>query len=490
MKAGPKRQISVGPLYTADLPKSGGERVIAFVQKYLTVPSGKGAGHEFVLERWQQEIVHGLFDDPRPRSGLLSLPRGNGKSTLAAALAIYSLFADKEPSPQVLIVASDQRQAGIIFDAARSMIEDCPPLHSRAVIYADRIVVPETNGVMMAMPSEAGAMQGWNPTLMLCDELAHVTDDVWEAVTSASGKRAKSLTLAISTPAPERDSVMYRLVDYGRGTNDPSFYFKEYGADKDDDADDPAVWLKANPAMNPALGRPFLFEDGMRAVQKTMRPSQFKRLRLGAWVGGEDSWIDWDDWKACKADKTHTPEPGTDVVLAFDGSASGDSTALVGCTLDQHIFVIGLWENPGDPRWRVDRTHVAAVVEASFDKWNVIEAAFDPWGFRTEIEQWSQVYGGRVVEYPTNVLRRMGPASDRFYQAVKEKTLTHDGDTRLAAHIEHCVAKSTPYGDLVTKHHQKSPKKIDAAIAAVVAFDRAEWHRMNKPKQNRWAVQR
>ena len=77
-----------------------------------------------------------------------------------------------------------------------------------------------------------------------------------------------------------------------------------------------------------------------------------------------------------------------------------------------------------------------------------------------------------------------------FYAAVKEKTLTHDGNDRLASHIAHCVARSTPYGDLVTKDNQKSPKKIDAAIAAVVAYERASWHRMNRPKPKRWAVAR
>ena len=64
------------------------------------------------LRPWQREIVHELFDDPRPRHGLVAIPRGNGKSTLAAALALYGLLADGVEGAQVLCVASDQRKDG------------------------------------------------------------------------------------------------------------------------------------------------------------------------------------------------------------------------------------------------------------------------------------------------------------------------------------------------------------------------------------------
>src|SRR5680860_811223 len=99
-RAGPKQAITAGPLDLAGLPDSGAERVAAFLAEYVITPKGTGAGEPFILRPWQVEIVAGLFDDPRPRQGLVSIPRGNGKSTLAAALALYGLFADGEHSPQ------------------------------------------------------------------------------------------------------------------------------------------------------------------------------------------------------------------------------------------------------------------------------------------------------------------------------------------------------------------------------------------------------
>jgi hypothetical protein len=91
MRAGPKPQVTSEPLNLADLPASGGDRVI---QSFLLVPKGTGAKKPFVLRPWQRRIVRGLFDDPRPRAGLVSIPRGNGKSTLAATLGLYELLAD------------------------------------------------------------------------------------------------------------------------------------------------------------------------------------------------------------------------------------------------------------------------------------------------------------------------------------------------------------------------------------------------------------
>lgn len=415
--------------------------------------------------------------------GFWRSPERTASPTLSAALACYCLFADREASAQVVVVASDQRQAGIIFETTRRMIELSPPLADRCVMYADRIVVPGTDSTMTALPSEPGALQGWDPSLLLVDELAYVTDETWEAVTGAAGKREHSLTLAISTPAGDRDGVMWRLVQHGREGSDPSFFFREYSAPVGCALDDEDAWRQANPALGD-----FLYPDAMKAVLKSMRPSAFARYRLGMWVDDDESWIGHDAWALC-ANRKRTVNPREKVVLGFDGSFSGDSTALVGCTLDGHVFVQGVWENPGDPRWRVPREQVTAEVNKAFKKFHVLELAADPWGWRAELEAWGKAHGpSKVIEWPTNNVRRMSPATDRLYGAVKNQQMTHDGNERLAAHIAHCRAKSTSVGDVIVKEHSNSSKKIDLAVAAVVAFDRASWFRQNTKSGSRWAV--
>src|SRR5699024_11406885 len=130
-------------------------------------------------------------------TSIVSAPRGQGNTALAAMLGLAELFVGP-PSAEVLVVASDQRQANITFRLANRMIELNPELAERTHIYADRIVVPETDSMLMPLPADVGALQGWDPSLMIVDELHVVTEEVWEAVTSVAGKRPESLTFAIS----------------------------------------------------------------------------------------------------------------------------------------------------------------------------------------------------------------------------------------------------------------------------------------------------
>jgi phage terminase large subunit-like protein len=142
-----------------------------------------------------------LFDDPRPRQGLVSIPRGNGKSTLAAALGLYGLLGDGVEGAQTLCVASDQRQAEIVYRAARRMVELDKRLAERVQVFRDRLYVPHTDSLLIPLPAEYGALQGYDPSLAIVDELHVVDERVWEAMSHASGKRDRSLVLAISPPA-------------------------------------------------------------------------------------------------------------------------------------------------------------------------------------------------------------------------------------------------------------------------------------------------
>ena len=480
MKSGAKGTVKADPLTFKGWPAGRARRRERFIGTYLVTPRGHGAGEPFKLRPFQREIIRGSFA-PGIRSALVSIPRANGKTMLAAALGIAEMFVGAS-SAEVLVVASDQRQANITLRYARRMVELNPLLAERVQVYADRLYLPENDATLLPLPAEPGALHGHDPSLQIVDELHVVTEQVWEAVTSVAGKRPESLTLAISTPASSPDSVMWRLVEHGRRGDDPAFYLREFAAPDGCAVDDRKAWRAGNPAL--ACRDPFLSEDGLDAARKTIREPVFRQLRLGQWVTGAESWLPFGAWDTCAVPRT--VQPRERVVLAFDGSASGDSTALVGCTLDGHLWVEGLWENPGDPRWRVPREQVANAVDIAFTRYDVAELACDPWGWRSEIEAWANRHGERrVIEWNTAHGQRMAPATDRLYQAVVTKAVTHDGDARLAAHIAHCIAKRTPMGDLVSKDKRGSPRKIDAAVAAIVAFDRAAWHQTRNRKRVR-----
>ena len=493
-KAGPKAATAEHPLDLSMLPeKRDYRRVDAFAREFLRVPKGTGALQPFRLRPWQRRIVKTWMPPTgkRPRQALLSLPRGNGKSGLAAVMAVYGLMADEVAGAQVLIVASDERQARIVFNAARRMIELDDRLAEQVQVFTDRIYVPATDSTMMPLPAEPAALQGWDPTLTVVDELHVVTEAVWDAMALAAGKREESLTLAISTPSDRLDSVMWRLVEYGREhTDDKSFTLTEYAAPDGCKLDDEDAWKLANPALDD-----FLHRDALRATVRTTAEAAVRRYRLGQWVGAADSWLPWGAWDDCRGDAGLPPE-GTPVVLAFDGSASGDSTALIGCTIPAddddrpHVFTVGLWEAPDDnPRWRVPRHEVAGTIATAFDTWDVRELAADPWGWRSELEEWAATHGAdRVVEWNTAHAGRMAPATDRLYAAVMTHGVTHDGHDDVARHLANARAKRTPMGDLVTKDKRGSARKIDAAVGVIVAHDRAVWHYRNPPKRRRVAA--
>jgi hypothetical protein len=183
----------------------------------------------------------------------------------------------------------------------------------------------------------------------------------------------------------------------------------------------------------------------------------------------------------------------TAIVLGFDGSYSGDSTALVAATVEEvpHLFVLGLWEHPGGSgRWEVPIDEVDAAVHAAFRQFDVKEMSADPPYWAQQLQQWADMYGAeRVLAFNTGVRKRMAAACSSFYQAATTEGLTHDGHPGLARHCDNAVLKESAQGAFITKEDKASPKKIDAAIAAVIAWNRAAWHYSNpkvEPKAFLW----
>jgi len=466
MRAGPKASVLDAPLDLRRLPRTGGARVIAFCEKFLTTPKGTGARRRLRLRDWQRDIVCGLFDDPRPRQGLVAIPRGNGKSTLAAALGLYGLFADGVEGAQVLCVASDERQARIVFNTARRMVELDEALSARCQIFQNRLYLPGTDSSLYPLPAEAAALQGYDPSLAIVDELHVVTRDTWEAVSLAAGKRERGLTLAISTPAGDTDSVMWELVEHGRRGAE-SFYFAEFAAPPGCELDDERAWHIGNPALGD-----FLHIDAMRAVLRTTRESSFRRYRLGQWVADEERWMPLGVWESC-VEPGPIPD-GAPVVLGLDGSFSQDCTAVVAVSVGDvpHVDVAELWEPPeGRPDYRVPVVDVEDAIRSACRRWQVREIACDPFRW-TRTMQALQAEGLPVVEYPQSP-SRMTPATQAFFEAALNGGLTHSGDARLARHVGNAVLKADSRGTRLAKEHKHSRRRIDAAVAAVMAFDRA-----------------
>lgn len=208
----------------------------------------------------------------------------------------------------------------------------------------------------------------------------------------------------------------------------------------------------------------------MDSAVKITPENEFRTKRLGQWVASQEAWLPADSWDDCPIEAL--PAAGTRVVLGFDGSKSRDATALIGATIEPNpqVFVVHVWEKPlmSPHSWQVPRLEVTETVHRACKTWDVAEVVSDPSLWLSELQEWS-ADGVPVVEYPQSATR-MVPATQRFYEAVVTGAMRHDGNPILARHLGNAIRKQTGQ---IAKEHKDSGRKIDAAVAAVMAYDRA-----------------
>lgn len=400
-------------------------------------------------------------------------------SALGAGIALdHLLFAS--PGSEVYSCAGDREQARIVFGTAKRMVELDPELSERLKLYRDAIEHTEAGSVYKVLSAEAYSKEGLNPTLVLFDEV-HVQPnrELWDVMAQAMGARIEPLMIGITTAGVRfdgsgQDSLCYSMYQYGKRVasgevDDPSFFFA-WWEPKNPDADrrDPKTWREASPGLGDIVSE----EDYAAMVLKTPE-SEFRTKRCNQFVASSSSWLPVGAWDSCESD-ADIPD-GTEVCLGFDGSFNNDSTALVVATCEEkpHVGVVECWERPAEAAqdWAVPIVDVEDAIRAACKRWTVREIVCDPY-------RWARTYqvledeGLPIVEYPQSP-SRMTPATQRFYEAVMNKGLTQSGDQRLARHIGNAVLKQDSRGTRIMKEARNSARKIDLAVAAVMAFDRA-----------------
>lgn len=446
---------------------------------------GPVAWIEFVtgeeLYGWQRDVLGALAADERPRVAYVQVPRKNGKTRLAAALALVEACL-KERRHIYAVSDSERNLNSTLIRELRDMVGASEFLRDSIHIFKNHLEVPETGSFIETRPNTFRSSQGINPHLVLFDEVhLQKSGDTWSGMQMAGAAREDALLLGITTPGYDLSSLAHSLYEQVR-TGTPGLYGRVFEADPAADIDDRDEWARANPCF----GRKG-FVDGLEFDRQILPEHEFRRFRLGQWTATDQAWLPYGAWAACGAPGRPEPPPGSRVWLGFDGSYSGDSTALVGVTDELHVFVVGCWENPGRAGWRVPRGQVKETVARAFDEWHVVEMLCDPPYWAAEIAEWTATYPNRVVEFPTFSRARMAPACTAFYSAVLEQSLTHDGDPRLARHVSNAVVKTSPQGDYITKADKDSPAKIDLAVAAVIAHHAAATDR--RPPRARIFVQ-
>jgi phage terminase large subunit-like protein len=482
----PDRKRGDGPLYS-----EFAEAVCRVTKDSVAAP----AGELLHLRDWQKELLnYALARRPdgrlKHRVALIGMARKNGKSALAASMGLSALTLGGNGS-EIYSCAADRDQARIVFGTAKRMVELDPELSSMFTLYRDVIEYKDKGSVYRALSAEAYTKEGLNPSpIVIFDEVhAQPNRELWDVMSLAGGARSDSLLLGITTAgvktqANGQDSLAYSLYQYGQKLVkgelvDPSFFFA-WWEPKNPEADhrDRQLWIESNPGFADIVDA----EDFESAVLRTPE-AEFRTKRTNCFVSTATAWLPTGSWEAL-IDTERTPEPGEDVILAFDGAFSNDSTALIAWLLGgdkPHLMVVGIWERPDDAEqgWHVPVAEVEQTIIDTFRNSNfqTREIVFDP-------ARWQRTFmvldeqGMPVVSYP-NSAERMVPATQKFYEAVVNQSFTHDGDERMARHITNCVTKQSSRGVMVAKASSK--RKVDAAVAAIFGYDRATQPAEPKP---------
>ena len=468
-----------------------GQLAIEFIEAFCRVPKGEMAGQLMKLLPYQRELLEQAFEigaggTRRYRRAFWGMPRGSGKSGLASSLALFGLFDPLHVGAEVVVGAGDRQQARIIFDAARRMIELDPILSERLRVYKTVIEEPSRGGTFRVLSADAPRAEGLSPSLAIVDEV-HVQpgDDLWSVLSLGTSKRRNSLILGITTAGKKtdshgRDSLAYRLwqlgnqIADGERTDLTDFHFRWWGAGPKDDPKSPETWKKANPAYDILVPADAFAADAAGGVPW----DDFLTRRLNLWVSNNESWLPRGAFSDCYAPRRI--QPGESIVVGFDGAFNGDCVALVGATLDGHVEPLGLWERPiDDPAYQAPIEEVEAAIRDLCRTYDVKEIAADPFRWARSL-QILESEGLPVVQFPQSTTR-MTPATSGFRDSVITRALTWGGEDKLAAalrrHIEAATIRTDREGrQKMAKESRASGRRIDLAVAAVMALSRARWY--------------
>jgi phage terminase large subunit-like protein len=511
VQAETRRRLGGGPALAAELAGLGKpgsiQQLLGFFPHFLAHPRGSLIGQPFQLEPWQQRFLQEFYRRDRQgrrvyRLGVLGVPRGNGKTPLAAALGLYELVTRLD-GPEVYFAAGSKEQAGIGLGFARDFVEQGGLADH--VQLGSTLRCADSPGTMRVLSSEGRLGHGRMPAAALIDELwAFETtreEQTYTALASALHKRQDSFLLTISTAGYNKQSLLGRI--YEAAVHWPTVTTSKdgcltiakdeehgqllywYAAPDHADLEDERIWRAVNPAgwLDLRELRRQLHDPGLGELE-------FRRLNLNQWTATRDAWLPTGCWQSLRSDQ-QIPD-GAPIYVGVDIALYHDTTAVCWAHLleDGRILLKSrVWAaNPNAtahehiPGGTINLASIEQFIRELARRYQLREVAYDPHYFQRSAEL-LEADGLTMVEF----LQASGPmahAYQGFYQLAREGRLAHDGDPVLAAHIEATAARKTERGWKLSK--LKSSQHIDGTIACVLAVARAQHHRPAKSPQIFW----
>ena len=493
--------------------KEAADFAVAFIEN-LCHTKGTWAGKPFLLLDWQEQIIRDLFGILKPNgyrqfnTAYVEIPKKNGKSELAAAIALLLCCGDGEERAEVYGCAADRQQASIVFEVAADMVRMCPALSKRVKILASqkRIIYAPTNSFYQVLSAEAYSKHGFNIHGVVFDELhTQPNRKLFDVMTKGSGDaRMQPLYFLITTAGTDTHSICYethqKAMDILEGRKiDPTFYPVIYGAADTADWTDPKVWKKANPSLGETIGIDKVVAACESARQNPGEENSFRQLRLNQWVKQAVRWMPMEKWDACAFPVNEDDLEGRVCYGGLDLSSTTDITAFVlvfpsSDEDDRYILLPYFWVPEDTLDLRVRRDHVpydlwerqgylmtteGNVVHYGFiekyierlgERFNIREIAFDRWG-AVQMVQNLEGMGFTVVPFGQG-FKDMSPPTKELMKLVLEKRIAHGGHPVLRWMMDNIYIRTDPAGN-IKADKEKSTEKIDGAVATIMGLDRA-----------------
>jgi phage terminase large subunit-like protein len=493
--------------------KAAADFAVAFIEN-LCHTKGTWAGKPFLLLDWQGQIIRDLFGILKPNgyrqfnTAYVEIPKKNGKSELAAAIALLLCCGDGEERAEVYGCAADRQQASIVFEVAADMVRMCPALSKRVKILASqkRIIYAPTNSFYQVLSAEAYSKHGFNIHGVVFDELhTQPNRKLFDVMTKGSGDaRMQPLYFLITTAGTDTHSICYethqKAMDILEGRKiDPTFYPVIYGASDTEDWTDPKVWKKANPSLGETIGIDKVVAACESARQNPGEENSFRQLRLNQWVKQAVRWMPMEKWDACAFPVNKDDLEGRVCYGGLDLSSTTDITAFVlvfppSDEDDRYILLPYFWVPEDTLDLRVRRDHVpydlwerqgylmtteGNVVHYGFiekyierlgERFNIREIAFDRWG-AVQMVQNLEGMGFTVVPFGQG-FKDMSPPTKELMKLVLEKRIAHGGHPVLRWMMDNIYIRTDPAGN-IKADKEKSTEKIDGAVATIMGLDRA-----------------
>lgn len=501
------------------------EKVISFIEN-LTVPSGEGAGYPIKLRPFQKKFIQDVYgnldkkDRRVVRRAILSIARKNGKTTLIAALVLVHLVGPESiKNGEIYSAANERDQAALVFKVCRQIIEADDELSQYCEILSSTKTIRATfNGsIYRAISKESGTKHGFNPTVVIYDELSQSKNrQLYDVLDTSMGARREPLFFVISTQSNDPQHILSQLIDDGLRGNDPAILCHLYSVPEDTkDVFDEKCWGQANPALDDFRS----LEDMRTASRQAQRlpsfESSFRNLFLNQRINLESPLISRSEWTACESE--NSLGLGEKIYLGLDLSSTTDLCALVAisaetgdrvrawfwkprATLQDHEIrdraPYTAWAQQGyimtPPGRAIDYGFVAKHLGEIAGEYEIIGIAYDRWrienllrelrsmGIDCWVEGKDEIQTGfRLVPWGQGY-RDMAPAIDALELSITERHFQHDGNPVLTFCFANAIAVTDPAGNRKLDK-SKTRFRIDGAVATAMAIGLKSRQKIDQP---------